>query len=93
VTTCQHGGPGSHPSQSMCDLWWTNWRWVRGEAGDTMHITSFLISSSASQDFPVLFMEPKGSLPCSQEPAIVPIQHQMDLVHTSSLYAISLHTV
>jgi hypothetical protein len=23
------GGPGSHPGQSMWDLWWTKWHWDR----------------------------------------------------------------
>jgi hypothetical protein len=24
-----HGGPGSHPDQSIWDLWWTKWHWDR----------------------------------------------------------------
>jgi hypothetical protein len=25
----RRGGPGSSPSQVMCDLWWTKWHWYR----------------------------------------------------------------
>jgi hypothetical protein len=32
------------------------------------------------------FMEPEGSLPCSQEPSTVPILSQMDLVQTITSY-------
>jgi hypothetical protein len=42
-------GPGSHPAQSVCDLWWTEWYW-------DMFFSEFLIC------FPVNNIPPSLSI-------------------------------